>query len=57
LLIQKASYETKYPRLLWFINFYKTTSLLYIAIEAFIGFSSLLFLIGFSLFAVLSGIN
>ena len=57
LLIQKASYETKYPRLLWFINFYKTTSLLYIAIEAFIGFSSLLFLIGFSLYAVLSGIN
>jgi len=54
ILIQHTSYETKYPRLKWLINYYKNTSLLFIAIQAAIGFIALLFLIILSLKAILN---
>lgn len=57
LLIQQSSYETRFPRLLWFMNFYKTTSLLYIVFGAILVFVALLLLIGFSLMAIFSGVN
>ena len=57
ILIQKGNYEQKYPKLSKIINFYKKTSLVYVSIEAFLCFISLLILVLYSFLIVYSGIK
>nr|YP_010990970.1 hypothetical protein UYP79_mgp001 [Pappia fissilis]WOX61243.1 hypothetical protein [Pappia fissilis] len=55
--IDKMNYEIKYPKLIRYINYYKKSSLVYIAIDVFFCFICLLLLVIFSLLIVYSGIN
>ena len=57
LLIQKGNYEQKYPMLSKFINYYKKTTLVYVAIEALLCLICLILLVIFSFLIVYSGIN
>lgn len=52
IFLQERSYETKYPRFSKIINFYKKSSLVYIAIEVLFCFASLFLLVFFSLLYV-----
>jgi hypothetical protein len=55
--ISNNNYLVKYPRLNRIINYYKNVSLLYIIIEALIGFVSLFILIVTSIMITWYGIN
>jgi hypothetical protein len=47
-LIQKGNYETKYPKLAGFINYYKKINLIFLLIEIILCFICLIILIFFS---------
>ena len=57
IFIIKSDYQTKYPKLQKIIKYYKTTTLIYVVIEAIIGFSALLSLVGFSLVTTITNMN
>ena len=48
-IIQRGNYESKYPRLINYINYYKNFNLVIICIESLICFTCLLLLIIFSI--------
>ena len=57
IFIIKSDYQIKYPKLQKIIKYYKTTTLIYVVIEAIIGFSALLSLVGFSLVTTITNMN
>jgi len=57
ILVLRGDYENKYPRLKWYINFYKKTTILSLIIEIIFCFISLLLLLIFSFLFVLIGIK
>ena len=57
IFLDQNNYETKYPKLIRYINYYKKSSLVYIGIEVLFCLTCLLLLVIFSLLIVYSGIN
>jgi hypothetical protein len=57
ILIQEGNYEKKYPKLRIFIDYYKKTTLVYVAIEVLLCLSCLILLVFFSLSLVYYGIT
>ena len=57
ILIQQGDYENKYPKFKKIINYFKKSTLLYVAIEALLCLSCLILLVCFSFINVTSGIN
>jgi hypothetical protein len=51
-LIQKGNYETKYPKLAGFINYYKKINLIFLIIEVLLCLFCLSFLVIFSLLII-----
>jgi len=57
ILVQKGNYELKYPKLKFFINYYKKTTLIYLFIEAILCSICLIILITFSFLYFYTGVK
>lgn len=52
ILVLRGDYENKYPRLKWYINYYKKTTIIYLILEIVFCFIALFLLVSSSLLIV-----